>query len=36
MILKLWIFGLHKAWIRLIHSTTRRSTNQYIPTPRYR
>ena len=27
---------LHKARIRFIYSTTRRSTNQYIPTARYR
>jgi len=35
MILKLWIFRLHKTWIRLIHGTTRWPSNKYIPTTWY-
>jgi len=36
MLLKLRIFRLHETLIRLIHSTTRRSTNWYIPAARNR
>jgi len=36
MILKLWILRLNKTRIWLTNSTTRRLTNQYIPTTRYR
>jgi len=36
MILKLWILRLYKTQIWFIHGTTKRSTNQYILTARYR
>jgi len=36
MILKLWILRLYKARVRLIHSTTGRSTNRCIPPIRHR